>query len=274
MTETNARVKLEGLHIHVGRRALVQDVSLHLEAGRILGLVGASGSGKTLTARSLLGMVDLAPGVVAAQLEIQVGDQRWTPYEGCLAKNARCRTRAFAPVRGEVVGYLPQHARASLDPVAKVGPQVRWAATLGRPVEQQQPEPWLERAGFRDASRVARLYPHELSGGMAQRVSIALALARGSRFLLADEPTTGLDPTVQRDILTELVRLRSEGMGVLLITHDLRILQDVADEVVVMDQGTVAERTTAADLAQGKLSSEPARRLFEATQRVDPGGHP
>jgi peptide/nickel transport system ATP-binding protein len=267
---TEDLVRLRGLRIQAGNRVLVDDVGLDLVSGRIVALVGASGSGKTLTARALLGMVDIRPGVVAADLEIHRNGEVIRPYDACLGRARRMRLRAFARVRGDIVGYLPQDARGSLDPMWRVGAQVHHTAVL-RPGADPDPVPWFRRAGFHDPDRVATLYPHELSGGMAQRVSIALALARGSRFLLADEPTTGLDPTVQREILDEIRSLAREGIGILLITHDIRVLPGTADEVVVLHLGTVVERTDAATLRDGRLQSEPGRVLVEATRRVATG---
>jgi ABC-type dipeptide/oligopeptide/nickel transport system ATPase component len=116
---------------------------------------------------------------------------------------------------------------------------------------------------------VARLYPHELSGGMAQRASIAMVLARGSRFILADEPTTGLDPTVQERILVEVLRLRDMGVGLLFITHDLRIVPQIADELLVMHEGSLVEQVSGQSL--DSLQSPPARALWAATARIAGG---
>jgi len=272
-------ITLTGLCIQVrerggSRRTLVDDLDLHLAAGELLGLVGSSGSGKSLTARSLLGLVDLEPGVVQAELVLSVDGTELRPYARLLGgghgASRRARDRAFRQVRGDHVGYLPQDARAALDPLARVGPQVASVARLGG--HPRDPLPWLERADLPEPDRVARLYPHELSGGMAQRVVIAQALARGSRFLLADEPTSALDPTVQAGILDELRRLvRDEGLGVLLITHDLRVLPGLADRLVILADGRVAERTTPEALRDGDVHSEAARRLVEATRLVAAG---
>jgi len=265
------RLEISGLTLRVRDRVLVQDASFQLRAGEVLALVGASGCGKTLTALSVLGMVDLQPGVVAADLVVQVGDEVHRPWQGVLGADQRRRDQAFAPVRGRLVGYLPQDARNSLDPLLRVGRQVRDAAALRTGNADEDPRPWLRRAGLPDPERVEQLFPHELSGGMAQRVAIAQALARGSRFLLADEPTTGLDPTVQRGILDEIRTLARDGIGVLFITHDLRILPGLADAVLVMENGCVVERTTPLELQSGELTSAPARRLVEATRRVAAG---
>ncbi|MFH1468625.1 MAG: ATP-binding cassette domain-containing protein [Pseudomonadota bacterium] len=269
------RLTLRGLEVRAGSHALVQGVDLTLEGGEILALVGASGSGKTLTARSLLGLPGPRPGVVAARLEIQVGDTVHRPYEGLAEAMAagrpgrfwRASRRAFTAVRGHVVGYMAQDARGALDPLWSVERQLREAIALGpaggSPVE------WLLRAGFPRPEEALGLYPHELSGGMAQRVAIALSLARGSRFLIADEPTTGLDPTVQEAILGELRATARAGIGVLLITHDLRIVPRFARRVQIMHAGRTVE-TMAADALSGAASRE-VRALLDATARVAGG---
>lgn len=259
---------LEGLCIRTARRELVHDVGMTLRPGEIVALVGRSGSGKSLTARALLGLVEIDPGVSEGRLSITVDGVTVHPLDA-LPQRRRARDRAFRDVRGRLVGYLPQDARAALDPLARVGRQV--AASARRAGHEGDPLPWLARANLDEPARVARLWPHELSGGMAQRVVLAQSLARGSRFLLADEPTSALDPTVQRAVLDELRRVADSGIGVLLITHDLRVLPGLADRVVILHAGRVVERTTAEDLVAGNLESAPGRRLFEATRRVAGG---
>ncbi|MFK7930899.1 MAG: ATP-binding cassette domain-containing protein [Myxococcota bacterium] len=263
------RIELTGLRISAGSSELVHGVDLDLRGGELVGLVGRSGSGKSLTARSLLGMLDMQPGVTAADLLVHCAGVDTRPYATCLGRARKHRERAFSTVRGRLIGYLPQDARAALDPLARAGAQVSAAARLGG--HSNDPCPWLLRAGLPNAERVARLYPHELSGGMAQRVVIAQALARGSRFLLADEPTSALDPTVQHAILTELRALCDHGIGVLLITHDLRVLPGLAHRVLIMHEGAVAETTTPSELVAGNLMSEAGRSLVAATRRVAGG---
>lgn len=248
-------LEARGLVVQAGERRLVDGVSLSLRAGEIVGLVGPSGSGKSVTMRLLVGMVAVRPGWVAGEVALR---------EGASTRSLR-RPADFDGVRGEVVGLLFQDARAALDPLFTVGAQVREAAALaGHPGEE--PGPWLQKAGFPDPGRVARCYPHELSGGMAQRAQIAVGLARRSPLLLADEPTTGLDPTVQRAILRQLGALRAEGVGVLFVTHDLRLLPGFADRVLVMEGGRIVEEAPTVAALSGA-----GRRLVEATRKVAGG---
>ncbi len=258
MADPRDALVAEGLRIVAGARTLVEDATLRVGAGEIVALVGASGSGKTVTARALLGMVPFAPGRVAGRVAVTVDGRTTTP-----------RTEAdFRPLRGGAVGLLWQDARAALDPLRTVGAQVRAAARLANidDADLLAPDGPLARAGFADPARVARLHPHELSGGMAQRAAIAVALARDSRFLVADEPTTGLDPSVQRGILAQLARLAATGVGLLFITHDLRLLPGFATRVVVMDAGRTVEEAASPAALTGV-----GRALVEATRAIAGG---
>lgn len=244
----------EGLRIVAGAQTLVYDATLRVGAGEIVALVGPSGSGKTVLARALLGMLPFSPGRVTGTLTVTVDGRTATP-----------RTEAeFRPLRGGAIDLLWQDARAALDPLRTIGAQVSAASRLtGLPAA---PEAALARAGFGDPARVAHLYPHVLSGGMAQRAAIAVALARKSRFLVADEPTTGLDPSIQRAILTQLRLLASAGVGLLFITHDLRLLPDFATRVLVMEEGRIVEEAASTAELRGA-----GRSLVEATRKVAGG---
>lgn len=250
---------LEHLRIDSDSTTLVHDVSLSLAPGELVGLVGASGSGKTLTCRALLGMADLTPGVTEGRLVVPTPSGPDEPYRALHGAPRRARDRRFASLRGAVLGYLPQHAQASLDPLRRVGRQV---------ADGDQVEPWLIRAGFpeSDAPRIARMFPHQLSGGMAQRVAIAQVLALGSPFLVADEPTTGLDVAVQVQIVRTLRHLADQGLGVLMVTHDLGLLRPVADRLLLMEAGRIVEEWTADRIDTGEASTEAGRRLLGAVR--------
>jgi len=265
----NDGLYMKDLNVRIGRKLLVNRASISILAGRITALVGASGSGKTLLARALLGLVDLEPGVVQADYRVVHVGQTFTPYAKVLSGTTRAREAAFRGIRGDIVSYLPQDAIAALDPMWTVRRHVDAAARAAG--ETDPAEAWLERAGIRDAGRVVSLYAHELSGGLAQRVGIAQSLARRSAFLLADEPTTGLDPTVQSSILSALRDLADTGMGILMITHDLRIVPDLADEVVLMDSTRIVETSTPKAFRLGLLRSDAGHRLFNATERIAEG---
>lgn len=261
-----ARLALSGLTVAIGERRLLVDVSLAVASGEVLGLVGPSGGGKTLTARSLVGMVDLDPGVIAGELILADGATEIRPYAGQHRADRPRRDAAFAGIRGAWVGLLPQDAPHALDPMRTVGWQV---ARSGPPGEVVDVVGCLARAGLTDPA-VADRWPHELSGGMARRVTIAQALARRSRFLVVDEPTTGLDADAVHGLCAELARIaRETGVGLVVITHDLRILPGLADRLVFLDGGRVVE-----ELAGGhpdRATSELGRRLLAATARIDAG---
>ena len=259
------RLTLEGLRLaDPAGNALLRGVSLEMTGGQLTALVGASGSGKSLTVRALLGLSGLR--VTAGRLTIHDGGSTARPYDALPDANAV--ERAFVGLRGAVLGWIPQDGRAALDPLREVGAQL--TAVARRAGHDPDPATWLERAGQRDADRVRRLYPHELSGGMAQRVNVALALARGARFLLADEPTTGLDPTVQASVLATLRALvDDEGVSVLLVTHDLRLVPRLADTLLVMHAGEIVADGPAQDLH--RLTHPAAVALRDATARVSGG---
>jgi len=257
-----SKIELRHLKVTAGGKTLVDTTGLTLEAGEAHLLVGASGSGKTLTARSLLGIVPAGANVTDAELIVTLEDgHEVKPYQALPRR--RAVERNFTSLRGDVIGYLPQDARGSLDPLMRIGAQVKACLSLNQTDESV--ESCLARSGFESPERIANLYPHELSGGMAQRAGIAMLLARGSRFVIADEPTTGLDPTVQEGILSELSRLRDSGVGILLITHDLRIVPRLADKLSIMHEGTLTECSS---VKLDELDSAPARALWSATARI------
>lgn len=231
-------LEVDDLHIDYHRRAqppvhAVAGVSLELKAGEVVAVVGESGSGKSTLAAALVGLsaadAAVASGriVLAGQEVTHAGERQW---------------RAL---RGLQVGLVPQDPGQSLDPIKRIATQVEEALTVHGVPSRDAAARALEilaEVGLNDVRRVAASYPHELSGGMRQRVLIGIGLANRPPLLVADEPTSGLDVSVQRQVLDHLERLiRERGIGVLLITHDLGMAGDRADRIVVMRGGKVLE---------------------------------
>ena len=219
----------------------VEDVSFSVRAGQTLAIVGESGSGKSLTATAIMGLLPPAARATGAA---------WFDGRDLLTLPEEQRRH----LRGGAMAMVFQDPMSSLNPVHRVGDQVAEAILAHRPGvgaarARDEAVALLTRVGIADPGRRARAYPHELSGGMKQRVMIAMALANTPRLLIADEPTTALDVTVQAAILDLLAKLRAEeGMGLVLITHSLGVVAEVADEVVVMYAAQVVERGRVGDV--------------------------
>ncbi|MEZ0491316.1 dipeptide ABC transporter ATP-binding protein [Kineococcus sp. TBRC 1896] len=220
-----------------GRREVLHGVSLDVHPGEVVAVVGESGSGKSTTAHAVVGL--LPPGGA-----VDAGSVR---FEG--EELVGLGERAWRSVRGARIGLVPQDPTLSLNPVTRVGDQVAEVLRihgLARGADaRRRAVDLLTAAGLPDAAVRARQYPTQLSGGMRQRVLIAVGLAAGPRLLVADEPTSALDVTVQRTVLDHLAQLtREAGTAVLFITHDLAVAADRASRVVVMSQGEVVETGT------------------------------
>lgn len=219
---------------------VLNGVSFSIRRGEVVGLVGETGSGKSMTAASVIGLVD-APGRIAG------GSVRFSGNE-LIGKSAD----SMAAFRGKRIGTVPQHGRAALHPMLKVESQV--IAIYRRQLGISKVEARLlmlkmfASVGLRDVDVVANSFPHQLSGGMAQRVLIAMAFGMAPELIIADEPTTGLDATVQLKVLTVLQALvRESGSSTLLITHDLGIVEHFCNRVVVMHAGQVVEDAPVAE---------------------------
>ncbi|MDF2097236.1 ABC transporter ATP-binding protein [Aquibaculum arenosum] len=227
-----------GIATPSGPLALVEEVDFRLEAGRTLGIVGESGSGKSMLALALMGLL---PPAARASGSIRLeGDELIGLPEAAL-----CR------IRGKRIGMIFQEPMTALNPAMTVGEQiaegVQWHENLGRRAARARALDLLQRVGIPEAARRLDDYPHQMSGGQRQRVGIAIALACRPRLLIADEPTTALDVTVQAQILDLLRELVAEmGMGLILISHDLGVIAETADDTLVMYAGMPVETGSSA----------------------------
>jgi len=213
----------------------VRGIDLTIEPGEIVGLVGESGSGKSVTARSIIGLIPSPPGHVAGSIVLE-GQQ--------LVGRSQ---RELQKIRGERIAMVFQDPMTSLDPLFTVGEQVaeaiRYHQGLSRAAANAHVVQLFEQVGIPRAAERVSSYPHQLSGGMRQRVMIAMAVACGPRLLIADEPTTALDVTIQAQILDLLRRLNHERrMAILLVTHDLGVVAQTCERVMVMYAGRIVER--------------------------------
>ena len=238
-----------------GWQEAVRGVSLTLGREK-LGIVGESGSGKSLTARALLRLLPPAARLTASRLHFGGTDV------------LRATERGMRAIRGRRAGLILQDPKYSLNPVMTAGAQVAeaWRRHKGgtRRAAAQAAVDLLAQVLIRDPARVAGQYPHELSGGMGQRVMIAMMLAPDPELLIADEPTSALDATVQAEILRLIDNLVSQrGMGLLLISHDLPLVGRFCDRVAVMYAGRVVEQVAARDLA--RASHPYTRGLLDCT---------
>jgi oligopeptide/dipeptide ABC transporter ATP-binding protein len=234
-----AALSVDELHVQfAGDGALVQavrGVSFSVHAGETVAVVGESGSGKTVTALAVMGLIE-RPGVITDG-EVRLAGR---PLVGL-------PERQYRQLRGRELAMVFQDPMSALNPVQRVGRQIAEALVVhGAAHSRRRARPQvfelLERVGLVPAARLANAYPHQLSGGMRQRVMLAMALANGPRVLIADEPTTALDVTTQAQILELLVELQGEmGLALVLVTHDLGVVAGVADRVVVMYAGRVVE---------------------------------
>ena len=216
----------------------VKNLSFQVNAGEILALVGESGSGKSVTARTLVGLSGEGVDVQANAIEL-------TRHDGSQCDLRYLTDRDWRAIRGREIGFVLQDALVSLDPLRKIGQEVAEPILTHRLLPREQIPTriaeLLTKAGIPDPENRAAQYPHELSGGLRQRALIASALAAGPQLLIADEPTTALDATVQKQVLKVFTALAQAGHGVLLITHDLAVVADVADRVIVMQHGALVE---------------------------------
>ncbi|HUY89562.1 MAG TPA: ABC transporter ATP-binding protein [Pirellulales bacterium] len=245
-----------------GLARAVDGVSFSVDRGKTLAVVGESGCGKTVTALSILRLIPIPPGEFAGGKILLEGRDL-----------IQATAREMQAVRGGDVGMIFQEPATSLNPVFTIGDQIAEAIRLHRDVPRSALRGEVLRAltevRMSEPERRIRQYPHELSGGMKQRAMIAMALSCNPKLLIADEPTTALDVTIQARILDLLRKSQAEhGMGLLLITHDLGVVAEMADDVAVMYAGQVVEKAAAGPLF-GKPLHPYTRGLFASLPRVD-----
>ena len=212
----------------------VDHVSLSLDRGEILGLVGESGCGKSALAMAIPRLLPMPPAVIEAdRLQLDGIDLTTLP------------TNAFHDLRGKRIGVVFQEPMTALSPLHRIGSQLDEAialhSDLPRARRKERVLEWLSKVGINDPARTARAWPHELSGGMQQRVMIAMALVHDPDLVIADEPTTALDVTTQAQVLSLMRKLKSDKSGLLLITHDIGVISERAPRVAVMYAGQSVE---------------------------------
>ena len=263
MESLSGLLRVEGLTVDfddgkpVAHRAL-DSVSLSIAQGEIVGLLGESGSGKTVLAHTILGLLP-------ANGQVKTGKIFWQDCEllGLSEEKLRC-------IRGREIAMIFQDPQASLNPVYPVGRQIEWVLRLHRGIKghgaRAEMMRLLESVKLRHPNRCADAYPHELSGGMCQRVMIAMALAGRPKLLIADEATSALDVSVAAEIVSLLASLREEfKLSILVITHDLSVATCLADRIAVLDQSRLVEQVESAKFFSH--TQHPAtRNLIRASQ--------
>ncbi len=268
-------------HIPEGIARAVDGISFHLAAGETIGLVGESGCGKSVTSLSILGLIPSPPGRIESG-KIMFSHQNLLDLD----------PESLRKIRGREISMIFQEPMTSLNPVLPIGRQVAEPLMIHQGLSKtealEKAANWLDYVKIPAAAKRLNDYPHQLSGGMRQRVMIAMAMVCGPKLLIADEPTTALDVTIQAQILSLMNRLKDElEMSLLLITHDLGVVAQMAARVVVMYAGQVVEEARVADIfdrpfhpyTQGLLKSIPQaggllknriRRLSEIPGTVPP----
>ena len=263
----DARLSVRGLTVRFDDFTAVSDVSFDLFDGRTLAVVGESGSGKSVTALSIMRLIE-----IGTRASIDAGEVLFRHDDGKIEDLRQLPEPQMRAIRGDRISMIFQEPLTSLNPVYTVGIQIGEALRVhlgmsGAQARQRTLE-LLDRVRIPDAGRRIDQFPHEMSGGMRQRVMIAMALACDPAILIADEPTTALDVTIQAQILALMAELQREsGAAVLIITHDMGVVAEIADEVVVMQSARVVEHGDAVDIFE-RPGHAYTRSLLAAVPRL------
>ena len=260
---TPSLLQIDGLCAGYGDSAILHDITLQVAPGEVLGIVGASGSGKSTLLKAIMGIRET--GLIRRAGTIR--------FDG--RDLAACTAEDYRRLRGAELGIVFQHAGASLNPTRRIRTQfseaMRAHGTFTDAEITERATELLRRMGFTDADHILDAYPFTLSGGMAQRAAIALALALRPRLLLADEPTSALDAALQRQVLQILRTLRDEdGTGMLLVTHNIGVLRHIADRAAVMKYGRIIEQGAAAELLAHPQCADTQNLLSSIPRIGDP----
>ena len=244
---------------------VLNDVSIHLNDGEVLGIVGESGSGKSVTAYSLMGLTAYPGKLVGGTID----------FNGHRINDLS--EKEFRKIRGNEVSIIFQDPMTSLNPVYTIGNQIMEVILLHTDKNKEQAraraKELLELVGINEPEKRLKQYPHELSGGMRQRVMIAIALACEPKLLIADEPTTALDVTIQAQILELMMELKEKlGMAIIMITHDLGVVASMCDRIAVMYAGRIVEYGTTDDIFYNP-KHEYTKGLLKSIPRLDAKEH-
>lgn len=243
-------LSVENLHVRFavedGEVHAVDGISLSLDRGEVLGIVGESGCGKSAFSMAIPRLLPMPPAKISAD-----------KIELCGLDLTKLADKDFYSIRGSKIGVIFQEPMTSLSPLHTIGDQIREAVLLHRTIGKAELDAlvldWLAKVGISDPARTAKALPHELSGGMQQRVMIAIALINDPDLIIADEPTTALDVTTQAQVLALMKKLKTEKSGLLLITHDMGVVRQMATKVAVMYAGQIIETASCDELFSNPL---------------------
>ena len=257
-------LKIQDLHVWIhtekGLNHILQGVHLDVQPGGIHGLIGESGCGKTMMTKAILNLTDPKRTVIRGYMEFD-GQEL-----GKLCDKERRR------IGGSRIGYITQDPLTALNPLYTVGEQIaemlRYHKGMKKKEAAEEAALHLERVGIKPGDQMAKRYPHQFSGGQLQRICVAMAVCCGPKLLIADEPTTALDVTIQAQILDLLKSLQQKGLAILLITHDFGVVSEICEKVSVMEKGVIVEEGTTDAVFQSPQKTY-TRRLIDSAVRKE-----